>query len=265
MYCGPVGVSTIKVTNALPASVYTWTTPDGHFAYPPSGTSVTVDTPGTYIVTQQLLDGCGSYASDTVVIVHDATCTPLTRNLLDFSGALYQKEARLRWVVSGDKYLKDFIVQRSADGKTFQNVHTVAASAGTERYSYIDTVGAKAVQLYYRLAMRNTSGTVAYSTVIRLQPDVRKQSAALYPNPATTSVQLSLFETSGDAAVITVLNAAGATMYTTKQALSNGDASVTITDVRSWAPGLYMVRITTAGKTEWLKLVIATKAPGRMK
>jgi hypothetical protein len=264
MYCGKVGVSTIKVTNALPASVYTWSTVDGHFVYPPDGTSVTVDKPGTYVVTQQLLDGCSSYASDTVVIWQDVTCKPLDRSLLDFNGTLVRNEARLRWLVSENKYSRDFTVQRSTDGKTFQNIHTVAR-ANTERYNFTDAVESLQVpQLYYRLAMRSTTGMVSYSPVVRLQPAGTQHSAALYPNPATETVQLAVSEPAGTQALIEVFNAAGTKLYATRQTFSKGHATVTIDAVRNWAPGIYLVRVETSSHTSWLKLVIAPKGTSGM-
>jgi hypothetical protein len=84
MYCGTYGVSDLMVTNALEASVYTWRTLDGRFTGDSVGPNVTVDRPGTYIVTQQLMDGCSAYASDTVVIRYDAACTTLNSSSAEF-------------------------------------------------------------------------------------------------------------------------------------------------------------------------------------
>ena len=54
IFCDPVGVSLIQVQNPTGSSNYTWTTTDGHIVGPSSGVSITVDSPGTYIVTQRL-------------------------------------------------------------------------------------------------------------------------------------------------------------------------------------------------------------------
>ncbi|NII26374.1 T9SS type A sorting domain-containing protein [Pseudoflavitalea sp. X16] len=78
VFCGTTGVSTISVDNPLVTSLYTWSTADGHIIGDTVGHSINVDQPGTYIVSQQLMDSCGtSYAKDTVVVALDAGCTLL--------------------------------------------------------------------------------------------------------------------------------------------------------------------------------------------
>ncbi|WP_276483829.1 T9SS type A sorting domain-containing protein [Paraflavitalea pollutisoli] len=78
LFCGTTGISTISVATPLLTSLYTWSTSDGHFASDTIGPSVSVDQPGTYIVSQLLMDSCGStYAKDTVVVTLDPFCTLL--------------------------------------------------------------------------------------------------------------------------------------------------------------------------------------------
>jgi hypothetical protein len=258
LFCGPMGISDIFVTNPLPASVYTWSTPDGHFVYPPTGTEVRVDQPGTYIVTHQLLDGCSSYASDTVVITHDLSCTPLDQGIRNFAGTLHQNEARLKWRIATDAQVQRITVQRSFDGKTFQNIHTLdTGAAAMDRYTdVLKTI--QTPQLYYRLLVLNTAGQVKYTPVVRLQPSAQR-GAMLYPNPAATVVQLSLYNENSGTALITVRNASGAVVYASTQTFSKGHTLVSIDAVRTWRPGLYVIGIAQNGQTEWLKLLVSPK------
>ena len=78
-YCGTMGVSQLQVTNPVSTSVYTWSTIGGNFVGSTTGSSTTVNYPGTYIVTQKLQSGCSDYATDTVVIQFDCTCTILEK------------------------------------------------------------------------------------------------------------------------------------------------------------------------------------------
>ncbi|MDF2191602.1 T9SS type A sorting domain-containing protein [Paraflavitalea sp. CAU 1676] len=78
MFCGSAGISTLSVSNPLITSLYTWKTPDGHIAGGSIGPTIMVDQPGTYIVSQELMDSCGStYATDTVLVTLDPFCTLL--------------------------------------------------------------------------------------------------------------------------------------------------------------------------------------------
>jgi hypothetical protein len=263
LYCGPMGISDINVVNPLPSSVYNWSSPDGHFTDPPSGTAVRVDRPGTYIVTQQLLDGCSAYASDTVVIVHDASCKPMEQSALGFTGVLFKQEARLQWRTTEAQFLKTITIQRSFDGKSFQNIHTLDVASPAERHQYADALQAMtAPAVYYRLALRSSTGALKYSPVVRLEPDAAGTAATLYPNPAATTVQLSFYNEIAGSSRITVRNASGTEVYHTTQSFSKGHALVTITTLANWAPGLYIVGISAGGKTEWLKLMINPKTAG---
>src|SRR5204863_3963987 len=54
LFCGDTGVSHISVQNPSTSSIYTWTTIGGNIVGTTSGPIITVDQPGTYIVTQRL-------------------------------------------------------------------------------------------------------------------------------------------------------------------------------------------------------------------
>ena len=169
LYCGPMGVSELKVLNPMPSSVYTWSTPDGNFVYDSVGAEVVANRPGTYVVTQQLLDGCSAQSTDTVVIVHDAACVPMEKGITDFKGQLVQQGARLNWNVEGLPAQTSFIVQRSTNGIHYQKV-AVLQHTGHPSYTYIDPVkGSSASYLYYRLATLSPSGKLQYSPTVRLQ------------------------------------------------------------------------------------------------
>ena len=74
IYCGITGPVNLYVSSAVSSSIYTWTTTDGHIVTDPVSDSITVDSAGTYVVSQQLQSVCPAYATDTVVVPpYDAT------------------------------------------------------------------------------------------------------------------------------------------------------------------------------------------------
>lgn len=80
IFCGATGISTLSVGNPLITSLYTWTTTDGNIVGGNIGPSITVDQPGSYIVSQELMDSCGTtYAKDTVLVTLDPFCTLLNQ------------------------------------------------------------------------------------------------------------------------------------------------------------------------------------------
>ncbi|HSQ45060.1 MAG TPA: hypothetical protein VLM16_08695, partial [Ginsengibacter sp.] len=127
--CGLIGNSTIRVTNPLSTSTYTWSTTDGHILSTSStGDSIVVDSAGTYVVTQQLQAGCSTYATDTVVIFYNSSCFVLENKILGFSGNMSKGEAHLNWAVSQSDQIDYFNIERSTDEVNFVSVNKVSAN-----------------------------------------------------------------------------------------------------------------------------------------
>ncbi len=259
LYCGDIGVSHLKVVNALPSSVYTWSTLDGNFVYDSVGPSVTVNQPGTYVVTQQLLDGCSSHSADTVVIVHDAKCVPMDNDLIDFKGFMRQQQAQLYWTTPGDDLNKTYTVQRSLDGKVFHNLHSMPAK-GTGSYAYADaTSNMRAPFVYYRVLIKSHNGTVQYSKVIRLRMESADNQAVLYPNPAGNYIQLYLPAEKKKDVKISVFSATGKQLHDARLSLSAGENLFTINEVAHWQPGMYFLGIHDENTVQWLKFIIGNR------
>jgi hypothetical protein len=91
LYCGSFGISNLQVTNAVPTSTYTWTTPDGNIVGSNVGPTITANMPGTYIVSQQLQSSCLVYATDTVKIDFVANCSLLENNLTGLTVAAWKR------------------------------------------------------------------------------------------------------------------------------------------------------------------------------
>lgn len=88
-------------------------------------------------------------------------------------------------------------------------------------------------------------------------PAMSLSGVNLYPNPASNSTNLSIELTQNESVNISVLNAIGQEVYTSKS--NNYDAGVnTITlDTQEWAAGVYNINISTAKGSVNQKLTIA--------
>lgn len=125
LFCNAAGVSNIAVINPYSTSVYSWATPDGHIVGSNTGPQIVANMPGTYIVTQQLSNGCDTYATDTAVIVFDPFCEILDKNLTGLTGHRLNEQVWLEWKVLRNRDIALFETQKSADGKNFVPVHEV--------------------------------------------------------------------------------------------------------------------------------------------
>lgn len=267
LYCGVMGVSNIKVMNPLPASVYTWSTPNGRIFGDTVGTSITVDTTGVYVVSQQLLDGCSSSSTDTVLIVFDSTCTTLNTGLTDLKGTISYGKSRLSWTTTENAETQYFDIQRSVDGRTFQTVgRTMVQSPEISKasYGYADDVSVLPSRtIYYRLRVQHNNGKVTYSNVVKVSKAERQTEVLLFPSPATQYVTISVPVTHRTEVKAEVLDIAGKPLYRSTQWLQAGDNLITVDDVAHWPSGVYLLRLTMGGETQWKKFVVNTSTRTR--
>ncbi len=254
IFCGTMGVSQVSVVNANPSSLYTWSTPDGNIYGSNTGTSITVDQPGTYIVSQQLLDGCTPFAADTVQIVFDAGCVPMSNSLLQFSGNLVNKSTKLTWLYKPTTATV-FELQRSRDGRNFytlaQNIKGVS-----DRYYYTDDVSSLGNgPVFYRLKITDAAHKSSYSNILRINMNGRQEGVSLFPNPAQDQAQLSFMSTHKQPGMLLVYNSAGAVVHKKLVLLSEGVNALPIEAARL-STGTYLVEMLTGGQSYRDKLVI---------
>jgi hypothetical protein len=103
---------------------------------------------------------------------------------------------QLDWEVKTDEELKSFEVERSADGRTFVNIATVASlgkGITQANYSWVDNNPLMGVN-YYRIKVIPLVGKEKVSPIANITMDKNKPSMVVYPNPTVGndfSVKLS--------------------------------------------------------------------------
>src|SRR5690606_22562021 len=140
IFCGTIGIANIEVTNPVSTSVYTWSTPDGHIFGSTTGTSITADAAGTYIVTQKLQEGCSDYATDTTMVIFEPTCTVLPDKQVDLKGTLNGIKYLLDWTVWENNNYKYFDVERSTDGIQFSHLTRVESKSAESQTAFYNTI-----------------------------------------------------------------------------------------------------------------------------
>jgi hypothetical protein len=260
IYCGVIGASEISVINPASASVYTWSTPDGHIVTNPNASSITVDAPGTYIVAQQLLDGCSNHAYDTVVITYDAACVPMENKILSFRGQVRGREAQVHWQTRSNDEILYFELERSADGRLFESVNRIDtryAHEAHQSYSYTDDIGSvKSASVFYRLRYRHITGALAYSPVLKLSRSSEDADVQLFPNPANGLLQLAVNTPKRQETEVRILSPEGRLVRQQQLVLQEG-VNVVPLDVTGWRQGLYLVSVRLGDSVIWRKLLVA--------
>ena len=248
MFCGSNGVSNISVSNPLSTSLYTWSTPNGSIMGSNVGPNITVNSAGTYIVTQQLMDSCGSsYASDTVVVTLDTTCFLLRTTLKEFKSSRNNQLLQLYWSVSNNETARFYEIERSTNGTKFIPVGKVWPNPGSStNYGYTDNINGIAAEIfYYRLKITDINGNVQYSKIIAESIIDDKSKIRLLRNGVSQSpVQLSLTAVRNTMAKVSLLSASGALLKAYDVAVQKGTSVFGIDNLQSNSSGIYFIKVT---------------------
>ncbi len=182
--------------------------------------------------------------------------SPLPVQLSAFSGQAAGLGNQLTWATASELNSARFEVERSADGTSYTTLTSLAA-AGTSTtahsYQYLDAA-APAGTSYYRLRQVDQDGTSAYSPVVvltRTSGAVSGGSAAqpqAFPTrfAEVLSIALPGAEVT-QAATVTLFTTEGRQVYASSVQLSATPQA--LIGLPTLAPGLYVLRITTAAGT----------------
>ena len=141
---------------------------------------------------------------------------------------------RLTWTDATDATGARFVIQRSGNGHEWQDIATIASSAPTHSYAYIDHAPLNGAN-FYRIRMETADKRYVYSTVGEVRDD--RTTIRCWPNPFTDLIHIS-----GPPATKTVVlkDLQGRILYTKQAAAPTGEWQIPVAHLR---PGLYIVKV----------------------
>jgi Secretion system C-terminal sorting domain len=250
MICDTGSISTIYVSNAIPTSIYQWTTLNGNIVGSTTGPSIVVDTPGVYIVTQYLQSGCSVYATDTITIGSFGSCSVLAKNLAAFRSTLYNRQVNLQWKVLENQFVTDFEIERSVDGVNFSPLFSIPPDPDkTAEATYFSTDDISALitnAVFYRLKVYQKGNGVLYSRIIRHDLFTGEHDRlVIYPNPVKDNLQLQFYAAYASNAVVHIYDQTGRIAGIRKIALQAGANAFELDLLKDKPGGVYHVSLIT--------------------
>lgn len=150
-----------------------------------------------------------------------------------------QSTSLLKWTATEDLGKIKYVVQRSSDGRSFEDVKTINSysnGATSNSYSYEDASPAEGNN-FYRLKIIELTGNVTYSKTALVKRDLNF-GFSVYPNPVTENFTISISEKSLPA-TIEIFNAQGQPVY---KAISSQNA---FRVDKSLKTGMYILKVTS--------------------
>lgn len=152
----------------------------------------------------------------------------------------------LRWVVTCDKIIDHFDIERSTDGVSFTKAGEVAGIGGVCKstpFTFKDNISSlDGARIYYRVkAVTTSNGSKRSQTTF-----VTKQSGfeiSVAPNPASHFVNITCTSDREEIAEVEIFDAIGKIMIRHQQRLYPGSNTFTVQGIDRLAQGVYTIRV----------------------
>lgn len=175
--------------------------------------------------------------------------------LTSFTGALKNNNVNLTWNTATENNLSHFEIEQSTDGRSWIKAGIVAGvnSANGANYQF-DIQNVTANFMLYRLKITDKDGRSAYSQQVTIKKS-GKANIELIGNPVKNVVRLAIHqpETATFSAEIISLNGRriSNTIYQ-----HNGGSAVYNINIPAVAPGMYLIKVSSATSKETFKLMV---------
>ncbi|MEZ4685029.1 MAG: T9SS type A sorting domain-containing protein [Bacteroidia bacterium] len=205
----------------------------------------------------------GSQTAPTVILTlgvqQPEQSGSLPVELLDFTVSLFNQTARLRWTTSVEIQSDYFVMERSIDGLSYEQIGRLPAAGYADEpsfYAFDDEqagfLGQKV--LFYRLRQFDLDGGFSLSPVVQLNlTELAQAQSVLFPNPASTEAFLRYQLPSGPA-TWSLSTVDGKIIQNGILEASSGLLKI---PVHTLAEGSYLVTLSAAGGLHAHKLIIS--------
>lgn len=178
-------------------------------------------------------------------VQYDSLPMPVT--FVRFSGKkLENKSNQLSWSTATEANNTGFELQRSSNGKTFEDykfISTKAVNGNSSQlvsYEFTDATPLSGTN-YYRLKQIDKNGKFSYSPIVVINSTSTLDIAAIYPNPVKNEMNLKVDATKSGAATVSIIDIAGKVIAKYPVQVSEGNNNF-VFQVQMLKSGSYFVK-----------------------
>ena len=194
-------------------------------------------------------------------VTYNQTFSVLPISLVSWSAtALDNSQTLLKWTTTDAVNFDHFVIQRSTNGSTFDDVNSVAGSTGDsttqQTYSYTDQDNYEGM-LYYRLMMVDRDGKFTYSNILSISLQKAK-TIRVYPTVVESGILFVAASTAIEQAKLELFDMNGQRLQVNDWSSLQGVQQVSVGGNGRLAAGAYIVRLSN-GQTTLTKQMIIIK------
>lgn len=161
----------------------------------------------------------------------------------------------LNWKAACSSTEVTFTIERSTDGRNFNEVNSITASQSrcAQPFDYVDNNNLTGT-VFYRIKAVEITGTITYSNIVKVTDQQKDMSlVGISPNPVTNQALLNISTTKKDIVDLVIVSVEGKVLQYTTVQLQAGSSIINL-DVASLQKGLYLIKGTFSnGQTNTVK------------
>ena len=181
----------------------------------------------------------------SLIDVNVITCTPLTTDLLSFSGKKINELAKLYWTTSREDQPIAYNIERSNDGINFENISVINGynNINNERnyYSFNDPKPLTA-ETTYRIAMK-TDETKKLSRHIRIIKDAEELKLTNVVNPFQHEISFDISINENANIEVYLLDMYGKQIHQKTLPVYEGSNSMSLDNIDALPAGIYILQV----------------------
>ena len=152
------------------------------------------------------------------------------------------KKVELVWLTASEINVKQFIVERSSDGKSFETLSEPITAFNTlkqNNYQFTDNQPLKGIS-YYRVKEVDFDGDNSFSWVRAINNSDSKSDFNIFPNPTNEELNIDLKSLAGKEVTITISDLVGKALQAEKIEVTTAPH---VLNVSSLSNGMYLIRV----------------------
>lgn len=179
------------------------------------------------------------------------SCTPLGVEMIELTGKNEPGYNTLEWVISAEFNANKYIIERSEDGNSFEQIGVVQAkglSMETETYHFEDLEPLTGIGMY-RITMVRENGSSVTSNTLSLDRQFMDELEIVktFPNPVNEELNVVLSSKTDGIYTVSLSTISGQTIYQASLSVKKGLTHTSI-DAEQLQSGLYLLNVISNGK-----------------
>jgi len=210
------------------------------------------NTDSTYLDFDITTDPLSNSMNRFMVVFKTTNTTPLAVSFTSVNAVQQQNKIAIQWKVATETNVKQYEVERSADGINFVKVGETNMSI----HNWLDATPLQGNN-YYRIKCTFISEQAKYSTIVKVTSDKVASTIELLSNPVRNSMINFQFnnQTKG-AYTVNVYNEIGQQVQTAKLSYEGGNGSQSVLVPTSLPKGIYQLEVITPANERIAKKVM---------